>query len=137
MGDVFSTRKRSEIMSRVRSRGNKATELALIKLFRTCNVTGWRRHRQVFGSPDFVFPRRRLAVFADGCFWHSCPKNATLPATHKRFWSAKLARNKTRDRLVTRTLKRNGWRVLRIWQHDLRRRNQASAIRRLQEALMP
>jgi len=136
MADVFSTRKRSEIMSRVRGRGNKATELALIALLREYNITGWRRHGQVFGNPDFVFPSRRVAVFADGCFWHGCPRHATQPASNKTFWCAKLARNKARDRLVTHTLKRNGWHVLRIWQHELTRRNQASAVRRIREALM-
>src|ERR1700722_5078463 len=136
MADVFSSRKRSEIMSRVRDRNNQATELSLIALFRQHRITGWRRRGRVFGKPDFLFPNNRLAVFVDGCFWHGCPRHASQPATNRSFWCAKLARNKARDRLVTRTLKLNGWRVLRIWQHDLKRRNQASAVRRIREALI-
>jgi len=72
MADVFSARKRSQIMSRVLGRGNKATELALIVLLRRHQITGWRRAARLFGKPDFVFPKHRLAVFVDGCFWHGC-----------------------------------------------------------------
>src|SRR5579872_2601058 len=115
MADVFSGAKRSEIMSRVRGRGNKATELALVSLFHENKIVGWRRHTPLYGSPDFTFRKSRLAVFVDGCFWHGCPKHATRPKNNEAFWTAKLARNKARDRLVVRTLKRRGWRVLRIW----------------------
>jgi DNA mismatch endonuclease (patch repair protein) len=121
MADVFSKRKRSDIMSRVKGRGNKATELAMVALLRRHGITGWRRHARIFGNPDFVFPKHRLAVFVDGCFWHGCPKHATQPASNRAFWREKLARNKTRDRLVTRMLKQRGWFVLRVWQHELKK----------------
>jgi len=62
----------------------------------------------------------KLAVFVDGCFWHSCPKHATKPANNAAFWRKKLSANKARDRRVTRTLRRLGWRVVRIWEHELR-----------------
>ncbi|HUZ07186.1 MAG TPA: very short patch repair endonuclease, partial [Candidatus Paceibacterota bacterium] len=102
MPDVFTKAKRSEVMSRIRGRGNKATELALAKLFRRNKITGWRRHQKVFGKPDFVFSKRKLAVFVDGCFWHGCPKHATKPATNRAFWRNKFSRNKARDRIVSR-----------------------------------
>ena len=120
MSDVFSKQKRSEIMSRVKSRGNAATELRIIRIFREHGITGWRRHIALFGNPDFVFPKARLAVFVDGCFWHGCPTHGGGPASNRAFWERKLARNLSRDRLVNRTLRKRGWRVLRIWQHDLR-----------------
>jgi sirohydrochlorin ferrochelatase len=68
MADVFSKRKRSEVMSRIRSRGNKDTELALAKIFRAQRITGWRRHASVFGRPDFIFPKVVVVPFfiADG-----------------------------------------------------------------------
>ena len=119
--DVFSESKRSEVMSRIRGRGNKDTELRLMAIFRGFRITGWRRHQPVFGKPDFIFRHQRVAIFVDGCFWHGCPKHATFPATRRAFWLAKFARNKARDRLVTRTLRKNGWRVLRIWEHELRK----------------
>src|SRR2546426_891434 len=109
MADVFTKSKRSDLMSRVRSRGNKNTELAIIRFFRRHRVTGWRRNHLVFGSPDFMFLQSRLAVFVDGCFWHDCPKHGTEPASNRAFWRKKLTRNKVRDRLVNRTLRQRGW----------------------------
>src|SRR5208283_2270871 len=106
MSDVFSKAKRSEVMSRIRSRGNKDTELALAKLFRRYNITGWRRNQPLFGKPDFVFPKFKLAIFVDGCFWHGCPKHATKPKNNRAFWYRKLSANKARDRLVNAALRR-------------------------------
>lgn len=120
MTDVFTRRKRSEVMSQIRGRGNKQTEMALMALFGRHRVTGWRRHKSLFGNPDFVFPRFKTAIFVDGCFWHSCPKHATKPKNNASFWRKKLAGNKERDRLVTRTLRAKGWQVVRIWEHELK-----------------
>lgn len=124
MADVFSQKKRSEIMSRVKGRGNQLTELRLIELFRAHGFSGWRRNTRVFGRPDFVFPRLRIAVFVDGCFWHGCPLHGSMPKTNRKFWSKKLTRNKARDRLVMRELRNLGWKPIRVWQHELRRPDQ-------------
>jgi DNA mismatch endonuclease, patch repair protein len=67
--------------------------------------------------PDIVFPARRIAVFLDGCFWHSCPEHGTNPKVNTSYWGPKLERNRQRDELVTRTLESDGWLVLRIWEH--------------------
>lgn len=131
--DVFTKAKRSEVMSRIRGRGNKDTELALIKLLRRQRVTGWRRNQLLFGKPDFVFREARVAIFVDGCFWHGCPKHCNTPVNNRPFWIRKLAANKARDLVVNRTLRRAGWRVVRIWEHDLSRRG-AVCIRRIQAA---
>src|SRR5439155_2948312 len=120
MPDVFTKRKRSEVMSRIRGRGNKETEMALLTLFRKHGITGWRRNQPVFGKPDFVFAMHRIAVFVDGCFWHGCPKHSNMPANNRTFWLTKLTGNQARDRLVTRTLRKAGWRVIRVWEHELR-----------------
>ena len=167
-------------MSRIRSRGNAATELALARLLRANKITGWRRHVQVriaeFGvrnkpavraavnslrtphsvflafavRPDFVFPKRKLAVFVDGCFWHGCPKHGTKPKGNATFWKKKFAQNIARDRRVDRILRSANWRVLRIWEHALRQttmhraaqrraskkpQNQARLLNRLRRAL--
>lgn len=135
MADVFSREKRSDIMSRVKGRGNRATELRLIQFMRRHNITGWRRNVRIFGSPDFVFIKARLAVFVDGCFWHGCPKHGSLPNSNTTFWRLKLDRNKARDRLVAQTLIASGWRVLRIWQHELVIGNESRVIRRIETAL--
>jgi DNA mismatch endonuclease (patch repair protein) len=151
MPDVFTKAKRSEVMSRIRSRGNKETELALARLLRRHRITGWRRHFQVriaergmrnSGAhgvtrpafrvkPDFVFRQVRLALFVDGCFWHGCPKHATKPKNNRAFWQKKLAGNKARDQLVTRRLRRAGWRVQRVWEHELAKKNEARLVRRI------
>lgn len=131
MADVFSEKKRSEIMSLVKSRGNLATEIHLMKILQDHGIKGWRRHSPIFGKPDFVFPKARLAVFVDGCFWHGCPVHGSLPGTNRIFWARKLNRNKARDVVVRRHLKNMGWRVLRIWQHELREpRKVARRVRR-------
>jgi|ERR1035437_4087779 DNA mismatch endonuclease (patch repair protein) len=136
MSDVFTKAKRSEVMSRIRGRGNKATELALLKLFRRHKIIGWRRHQKVFGNPDFIFPKLKLAVFVDGCFWHGCPKHATKPKNNRAFWKSKFNRNKARDLLVTRSLRSQGWRVLRIWEHELARKKENRLLRRVHRALV-
>jgi DNA mismatch endonuclease (patch repair protein) len=134
MVDVFSQEKRSEIMARVKGHGNKATEQRVTEIFREHSITGWRRHYSLFGKPDFVFRKKRLAVFVDGCFWHSCPKHGSQPVNNLDFWQAKLLRNKRRDRLVNKTLKDQGWCVLRVWQHELLRKNEGSLLRRIERA---
>jgi DNA mismatch endonuclease (patch repair protein) len=65
-----------------------------------------------------VFPRHRVAVFVDGCFWHSCPDHGTAPSTNSEYWRAKLARNLERDAMNNEALARAGWKVLRIWEHE-------------------
>lgn len=135
MADIYSKAKRSHIMSRVRARGNRKTELALVNLLRQHGIIGWRRHLKLFGNPDFVFREQRLAIFVDGCFWHGCPKHASHPATNRVFWKKKLLHNKDRDRLVTRTLKKRGWHVLRIWQHELTGKSEARCVLRIRQVL--
>ena len=135
MSELFSGLTRSELMSRIRSRGNKKTELAMVRLLRLHGLSGWRRHQPLPGTPDFVFLRHRLALFVDGCFWHGCPKHCRLPKTNRAFWAEKFAANKTRDRLVTRTLRAKGWRVLRVWEHELVRRNEGRLLGRIRRAL--
>ena len=135
MPDIFTKAKRSDVMSRIRSRGNRDTELALAKLLRRHRITGWRRNQPVFGKPDFVFPTLRLAIFVDGCFWHGCPKHATQPKNNAAFWRKKFTANKDRDRLVNHTLRRAGWRVLRIWEHELGFKREAQLLRRVRRML--
>jgi DNA mismatch endonuclease (patch repair protein) len=135
MADVFSKEERSSIMSRVRSRGNQRTEMALVAYFRAHSITGWRRHQKLFGNPDIVFPRDRIALFIDGCFWHNCPIHGTAPASNKAFWKRKLERNKSRDRLVNRTLRKRGWKVVRIWQHELSHAKQRYLAKRLKRSI--
>jgi len=120
MTDVFSKEKRSEVMSRIRGSGNKDTEIALVTIFRKHKITGWRRKQKVFGKPDFVFWNQRVAIFVDGCFWHQCPLHSSIPRQNREFWEKKLSSNMARDQDVNNYLKENGWKVIRIWEHDLK-----------------
>jgi DNA mismatch endonuclease, patch repair protein len=135
--DTVSVAERSRIMSAVRSGGNKATEMVLVKLMRERGITGWRRRVRLNGKPDFVFARQRVAVFVDGCFWHGCPKHCRMPKGNRNYWLQKIAGNVARDKLVTRTLRCAGWRVLRVWEHELARKNAAQLLARLRRTLTP
>lgn len=136
MADTFSVRERSRIMARVRSRGNVSTERIVLLLLRQKRISGWRRHLPLPGKPDFCFPSKRLAVFVDGCFWHMCSRCFRLPADHRSYWQTKVERNRRRDRKASRQLREQGWRVLRIWEHELRdARGRARVLRHLGRVL--
>ena len=116
-------------MRAVRSRDNKVTELALARIFRQQKVSGWRRRIPVTGSPDFVFLKGKLAVFVDGCFWHGCPMHCRMPKGNRADWTRKIAGNKARDRFVGRALRRQRWRVVRIWEHELTKNPQRCVVK--------
>jgi DNA mismatch endonuclease (patch repair protein) len=142
MADVYTRAERSALMAKVRGRGNLTTEEALAKVFRAEGWSGWRRQRKVGGliaggrfqvRPDFVFTARRLAVFVDGCFWHGCPRHGTRPRGNAAFWRAKFRRSRGRDRRDTRNLRRAGWKVLRLWEHELKPRARRALLAKLRK----
>jgi DNA mismatch endonuclease Vsr len=92
--DTVSRKKRSQIMSAVRSTGNKATEAVFITILRKGGISGWRRQFRLRGKPDFVFPKQRTAIFVDGCFWHGCTKHCRMPKGNSGYWKPKISRNK-------------------------------------------
>jgi DNA mismatch endonuclease, patch repair protein len=134
VADTFNKAERSRIMAAVRSRGNRATELLLVELFRAAGLKGWRRHAAILGRPDFVFAKERVAVFVDGCFWHGCAKHCRMPASNRKYWLAKIERNMQRDRTTRKVLREKGWNVVRVWEHELKHRPD-SAVRRISRAL--
>ena len=107
----------------------------MVALLRAHGLRGWRRGVRLEGKPDFVFRRERVALFVDGCFWHCCPKHGTMPVGNRAFWKAKLARNTERDRRVTRSLRKAGWKVLRIWEHELAAKHWLCVAGRIGRAL--
>ena len=148
MVDVLSPAERSARMRRVTPHGNRTTELAICRVLREARISGWRRHVAVYlgnaaslaggvrrySRPDFVFRRSRVVVFVDGCFWHSCPRHRTMPVGNHKYWAAKLEGNRRRDRRVTRALAKQGWKVVRIWEHDVRERPR-HCMQRVRKAL--
>jgi DNA mismatch endonuclease, patch repair protein len=120
--DWLRPEQRSRNMSAIRSRGNKTTERALRFRLVRAGIRGWRLCvGDVLGKPDFVFSGERVVVFVDGCYWHGCPRCYRAPTSNTSYWSEKFSRNKRRDRTVTKLLKRAGWNVLRIWEHEIER----------------
>src|SRR5207249_9503763 len=94
MADTLTKSQRSLLMARVRGAGNRTTELRLVWLFREFGITGWRRHTPLPGRPDFAFPKLKVAVFVDGCFWHGCPTHGEFPKSNAAFWRKKILANK-------------------------------------------
>jgi len=119
--DTFSKEKRSQIMSRVQSGKNRSTELKAIKIFKEIGINGWRRNYPVKWKPDFVFLKYKIAVFIDGCFWHGCKQHCRMPNSNISYWKEKIEKNKSRDIKVNQTFINRGWRLIRIWEHDLKR----------------
>lgn len=107
-------------MAAIRSR-NTRIEVAVRQALWAAGVRGYRLHRDLPGHPDIVFPRCRLAVFVDGCFWHRCPNCFRVPKTRQEYWETKIARNVARDESVNTRLQEAGWTVLRIWEHEVNR----------------
>lgn len=119
MADIFSKKKRSEIMSKVRSKDSKIEVEFRKKLWKA----GFRYRKnstKYFGKPDIVLPKYKTVIFIDSCFWHGCKKHSSIPETRKKFWETKIERNRERDQEVSKYYKKQGWNIFRIWEHNLK-----------------
>jgi len=74
----------------------------------------------IYGKPDFVNKKQKIVVFVDGCFWHKCPKCYKEPKSRKEFWITKINNNVKRDKEVNKRLKRDNWKVIRVWEHEIK-----------------
>lgn len=119
MADTLTSKQRRRCMSNVR---NKDTGLEM-KLRRALWKAGLRYRINVNlpGKPDIAFPKRKIAIFIDGCFWHGCPVHGTIPKTNVDFWEAKIKGNIERDRQITSQLTEMGWLVIRVWGHEIKK----------------
>lgn len=118
--DTVSPAIRSRVMAQVRSRHNRSTEWRVRALLVRSGFRDWQVNPEdVPGAPDFVFRSKRVAIFTDGCFWHGCPRCKKVPSSNTAYWSGKIGRNRKRDRTTTAALRRQGWTVLRFWEHEL------------------
>lgn len=135
MSDIYNKEKRSEIMRKIKSKGNRTTELQLIELFKEEGIRGWRRGYPVKGHPDFVFLEKRIAIFVDGCFWHGHDCRNTKPKSNNAFWENKINGNIEHDKSISELFIRRGWQVVRIWECEFRAKNRKSLIERLNKVL--
>lgn len=121
MTDKISKEQRSAVMAKVRSAGNKSTEGRVEAALKSAGVAGWKKHsKSVPGRPDFYFPKARLTVFVDGCYWHACPSCCRMPTSNTEYWNAKIDSNRRRDNRIRRQLRADGFHVMRIWEHELK-----------------
>ena len=135
MSDVFDKEDRSRVMKQVKSKGNKSTELRLIKLFNENGITGWRRNYAVKGHPDFVFINKKIAVFVDGCFWHGHDCRNTRPKENEDYWLRKREVNMHHDVKVTRIFEKRGWQVIRLWECQLTKAKANETISKISSLL--
>lgn len=122
MADNLSSSDRQKTMRAVKSK-KTTPERRIRALLVSRGFRGWRvNYDEVEGIPDFVFIKERVAIFVDGCFWHGCPEcNRPLPKTNKEYWKKKIGRNIERDKINREKLTSDGWKVMNIWEHELRK----------------
>lgn len=120
--DTVSPEIRSATMRAVKSQGVRSTEKRLRAGMISRGFKGWHMYEnRLPGKPDFVFGRQKLAIFVDGCFWHGCKKCYRRPHSNQKYWDAKVIYNLNRDRRNRARLRRMGWHVIRIWEHEIAR----------------
>lgn len=126
---------RSRTMSSIKDRGNRSTELCFRLALVRSSIRGWTvQHQGLIGKPDFFFPTERIAVFVDGCFWHGCSTCGHVPKTNTSFWRSKLNDNKIKDKNTNHALTSQGIRVVRIWEHEIKK-DLSYCINRLEKLL--
>lgn len=119
--DSVSTKKRSSIMKAIRCK-DTGIELKLRKELRKRGYRFKTNYKKLNGKPDIVFLDKKLAIFIDSCFWHGCKQHCRMPNSNQGYWFEKIKRNKIRDRSVNRWFKKEGWIILRFWEHSIKKR---------------
>jgi len=127
MADWLPKETRSKIMSSIRS-SKTGPELALKKAL---HGKGFSYQPKINGSPDFVHKRDKIAIFVHGCFWHKCPKCFREPTSNKEYWIPKLEKNTRRDRENKKLLREKGYKVVEIWEHEIKN-NLSKVIKKIQ-----
>ena len=127
MTDVFTVEKRSWVMSRIRGTNTKI-DLTMKKILRKEKMK-YEMYPKMYGNPDFIIKRKKIAIFCDGDFWHGYNYQRKKKLS-KKFWRDKIETNMRRDRRISRKLRRDGWSVLRFWEHDIEK-NQDKCIRKI------
>lgn len=108
-------------MSKVRNKDSKI-EVEFRKKLWKAGFRYLKNSTKYFGKPDIVLPKYKTVIFIDSCFWHGCKKHGSIPETRKKFWTDKIEKNKKRDKVVNLYYKKVTWRIIRIWEHDLKRK---------------
>jgi DNA mismatch endonuclease (patch repair protein) len=137
MADNLKPEERRKAMQAVKGKGT-SLERRLFSMLAGMRLKGWRKNASdIAGKPDVVFDDDCVAIFIDGCFWHGCPHcQRTLPATNREYWKRKISRNVALAQSTNRRLHKQGWAVIRIWEHEMRGATNLVVIRaRIRQAL--
>ena len=118
--DNLTKAQRKKNMQNIRSK-NTAPERLIMRELRRRRTYFAHHVTSITGKPDIVFRRKKIAVFIDSDFWHGHPARYIKPKSNRKYWRAKISRNKERDEEVNRLLKKSGWKVIRIWEADIKR----------------
>lgn len=129
MPDKFNRETRSKIMSHIKSK-NTSLEVSFKKLLNKNKLKGYKIYPKMSGNPDFAFPKKNLVIFIDGDFWHGYNWKKLHKVPPKKYWQAKIKRTIERDKRYTKQLKKEGWKVLRFWEHEIKR-NPEQCIKRI------
>lgn len=129
MADTVSKKKRSQIMSRVKSKDSKI-EMDLRKALWKKGFRFRKNASNYFGKPDIVLPKYKTVIFVDSCFWHGCRWHCRMPSTSQAYWKKKIDRNRERDKKVTKYYKKENWKVFRIWEHEIEK-NGEDALKKI------
>ena len=119
MTDKVSPKKRSQIMSKIKSKNTKLENKIISDLWKR-GVRFKRNVASLTGKPDIAIKKYKIVIFIDSCFWHGCSQHCRMPSSNRTYWEKKIERNKERDREVTNFYKEKGWHILRIWEHELK-----------------
>jgi len=133
MTDTVPKKKRSEIMSRIRST-NTIFEYNFRKELWRRGFRYRKNIKSMVGKPDIFFPRKKIVVFLDSCFWHGCKLHCRMPKSNVEYWREKIERNKKRDSEVTSYYKNNDFTILRFWEHEVRE-NMGKIMNKVESAI--
>ena len=118
MADTLTRKQRSYCMSRIRSRWTSQEKK--IHNYLKGRKIRHKMHPRIYGSPDLILKGRKTAIFLHGCFWHKCPKCYREPKSNRSYWIPKIDANVARDQRAKRMLRRNGWKVVKFWDHEIK-----------------
>lgn len=134
MADIFTKEKRSEVMSRIRPKGTKP-EMKVFRYLRKEKIYFQKHYKRAKGSPDIAIPSKKIAIFIDGDFWHGYKFDEWKENLPKVYWQDKIQANVNRDKKTFAQLRREGWRVMRVWEHELTEKKKDRAFARISRFL--
>ena len=123
MTDTVSKKKRSKIMKAVKSKDSEI-EVKFRKAIWKVGLRYRKNPTKYFGKPDLVLKKYKIVIFVDSCFWHGCKQHCRLPSSNKKYWIEKIERNKKRDKEVNRYYRKLGWKIIRVWEHEIQKGSQ-------------